>query len=307
MNGRSTPEVKTADALAACWRLRWSVLSLDRPRIMGILNVTPDSFSDGGLHATVEQAVACGLAMIREGADILDIGGESTRPGADPVAVAEECRRVVPVLRALKERCVVPLSIDTRKPEVAEAALDAGAEIVNDVSALEDGRMSEVVALSGAGVVLMHSRGSPQTMSKQNRYARIARQVAEELAFRADVAQAQGISRDRICLDPGFGFAKVGMQNYALLREMAEIMALGYPVMVGASRKSFIGQVISTLWGMRPEDTPAPHRPPRERLAGSLAFAMASLAQGARIFRVHDVAETCDALRVGVQCWPGGV
>jgi len=299
----SNPEMcKAQQPSATQWRIRRAVLPLNRPWIMGILNVTPDSFSDGGMHSTLEAAVERGLAMVREGADILDIGGESTRPGAEGVPVAEECRRVVPVLLALRERCGVPLSVDTRRTAVAVAALAAGADIVNDVTAFADEGMAEAVAAAGAGAVLMHSRGTPQTMSRENAYVEIAREVTQALAARAAYAESRGVSRDRICLDPGFGFAKVGMQNFALLRGLEELVALGYPVLVGASRKSFVGQAISAPPGTSPESLPPPYRPPSERLAGSLAFAVAAILRGCHILRVHDVVETCDAARVALQC-----
>jgi dihydropteroate synthase len=288
------------------WRLRDTVLPLRRPLVMGILNVTPDSFSDGGRHATFEAAVACGLRMVAEGADILDVGGESTRPGADPVPAEEECRRVVPVVRALRECCPgTPVSVDTHKAAVAAAALEAGAEIVNDVRALADPAMAGVVRDAQAGLVLMHSRGTPRTMSRENHYADVARDVAGELAERAALAERSGVARDRICLDPGFGFAKVGLQNYALLRGLDRVLALGYPVLVGASRKSFIGLAISLPWDASADAPPCAVRPPAERLAGSLAFAVAAVLRGAHVLRVHDVAETCDAARVALQCASG--
>lgn len=315
---QSTPSARTAldmspthdlDSPAPAprlWRLRTMALPLRRPVVMGILNVTPDSFADGGRHATLDAAVARGLRMAAEGADLLDIGGESTRPGAEPVSVDEEIRRVVPVMRALRERCPgVPLSVDTHKAAVAAAALEAGAEIVNDVTALADPDMLGVARDAGAGLVLMHSRGTPQTMSRENVYASIGRDVARELAARAAVAEDGGILPERICLDPGLGFAKVGMQNYALLRELGPLLAAGYPVLVGASRKSFIGLAVSTPWGAAAGETPAHLRPPDERLAGSLAFAVAAWLRGAHILRVHDVAETCDAARVALQCARG--
>lgn len=287
---------------AGRWQWRSGSLPLDRPLVMGILNVTPDSFSDGGEHATVEAAVERGLAMVGEGADLVDVGGESTRPGAAPISVEEEIRRVVPVLRQLRGRCAVPLSVDTRKTEVAIAALEAGADIVNDITALSAEGMAEAVVEAGAGAVLMHSRGTPATMSRQNGYADIGREVADELAERVAHALRKGIPKERIVLDPGFGFAKVGMQNYDLLAHLDRVVDLGYPVLVGASRKSFIGQVVSAPWGVAPESLAPPFRPTAGRLAGSLAFAVAALFRGARILRVHDVAETCDALRVAVHC-----
>jgi len=294
--------LRTPQGLPMIWRWRQGEATLDRPRIMGILNVTPDSFADGGEHASTPRAVEHGLAMLAQGADILDIGGESTRPGADPVPADEEIRRVVPVIRTLRRFASCPLSVDTSKASVAAAALDAGADIINDISALSDPGMPRLIAESGAGLVLMHSRGTPRTMSHENRYAHLVTDIVQELRECVDLALHHGIHPSRICLDPGFGFAKVGMQNYELLRGFDSLAALGYPLLVGASRKSFIGQAISTPWQVDPNTTPTPYRPPPERLHGSLAFAVAAVLRGVHVVRVHDVKETCDAIRVAIHC-----
>lgn len=284
------------------WRLRKVALEIRRPLIMGIINMTPDSFSDGGRFTTAEQALQEALAMVAGGADLLDIGGESTRPGAQAVTVQEELERVVPLIRSLRRRTPVPLSIDTRHARVAGAALEAGADIVNDISALSDPDMADLVAASKAGLVLMHSRGDPETMSSLNSYADLPQEVTAELADSVKKALSHGIRPEAICLDPGFGFAKVGMQNYELLRGLEHIVNLGYPVMVGASRKSFVGQVLSAGWGAFPERQQPPFRPVTGRLSGSLVFASAAVWRGAHIIRVHDVVETCDALQIAVHC-----
>ncbi len=258
-------------------------LPLDRPRIMGILNVTPDSFSDGGRFLAPEAALSQARAMTLAGADILDIGGESTRPGAAEVAVADEMARTVPVIAAL---CAlgVPLSIDTRKAAVAGVALAAGARIVNDVAALGfDPAMAGVVAQAGVPVVLMHAKGAPATMQDAPAYDDVLLDVYDFLADRITVAQAAGIARDRIVVDPGIGFGKSLAHNLMLLRGLSLFHGLGCAVMLGASRKKFIG----TLSGQAQAD---------RRVPGSLAVALAGVAQGVQILRVHDVDETQGAL-----------
>ncbi len=282
------------------WSIRGRTLDLQRPFVMGILNVTPDSFADGGRNATRDAALACALRMAAEGADILDVGGESTRPGAVAVTADEECRRVVPVIRALCAQCGLPVSVDTSKAVVAQEALAAGAAIVNDVSALGDPDMAAVVARAGAGLVLMHSRGTPRTMSREACYAHVASDVATELRQRVERALAAGIPGTRLCLDPGFGFAKLGRQNFELASGLQALTALGHPLLVGASRKSFVGQAITAGWGADLPTSATPARPPRERLAGSLAFAVECVRRGARVVRVHDVLATCDALKISL-------
>lgn len=247
---------------------------------MGILNVTPDSFSDGGLFVDPEKAVAHGLRMVEEGADVVDVGGESTRPGSAPVAAAVEIERVLPIIRALKARADVAVSIDTKKPEVAEAALAAGAEIVNDVSGLRyDPRLAAVAAKAGAALVIMHSRGTPADMQSNPahlEYADVVQDVAAELATAVEVALAAGVSRERIWLDPGIGFAKTAAQNLELIARLAELAAAGYPLLVGPSRKSFIGAITGARAG--------------ERTGGTAAAVAIAVLNGARAVRVHDVA-----------------
>ena len=255
-------------------------LAMDRPRIMGILNVTPDSFSDGGRFAAPEVALRQALAMQADGAEIIDIGGESTRPGAVTVADAEEVDRTAPVIAALRRQSDVAISIDTRKAGVARAALAAGATLVNDVSALRwDEGMARVVAESGQPVCLMHSGGDPATMQDDPRYDDVLLDVYDHLAARIAAARAAGIAADRIVVDPGIGFGKTMDHNLALLRRLSLFHALGCPVLLGASRKRFIG----TLTG-RPVAA--------DRAAGSLSVTLAGIAQGVQIHRVHDTSET---------------
>lgn len=258
-------------------------LTLDRPRIMGILNVTPDSFSDGGRFLDPAAAVAQARAMAEAGAAILDVGGESTRPGADEVGAADEIARTAPVIGAVR-RLGVPVSIDTRKAAVAEAALAAGAGIVNDVAALGfDPALAGVVARAGVPVVLMHARGTPATMQDDPVYDDVLLDVYDFLAARIAAAEAAGIARERIVVDPGIGFGKTVAHNLALIRGLALFHGLGCPILLGASRKRFIGVVGGEAQADR-------------RVAGSLAVALTGVGQGAQILRVHDVNETRQAL-----------
>jgi len=261
-------------------------LAMDRPQIMGILNVTPDSFSDGGKFLAPEAALAQARAMA-DAADVLDIGGESTRPGAAEVAVAEEVERTAPVIGALRAGgMTIPVSIDTRKAGVARAALAAGAGIVNDVAAMGfDPGMASVVAEAGVPVILMHSIKTPATMQDDPRYEDVLLDVYDFLKARIAVAEAAGIPRDRIMVDPGIGFGKTAAHNLALIRRLSLFHALGVPVLLGASRKRFIG----TIGGEALAE---------QRVAGSLAVALAGVAQGVQVLRVHDVAETRQALRL---------
>ncbi len=269
----------------AGWRTARRTLLLSRPCVLGILNVTPDSFSDGGRLATVDDVVRAGTALREAGADVLDVGGESTRPGADGPDEAEERRRVVPAVRRLVTEVGLPVSVDTRRSAVAEAALAEGAEIVNDVSALaHDPRMAEVVARSGAGLVLMHMRGTPRTMDAEARYADVAVEVAAELAARRDAALAAGVAREAVVLDPGIGFAKTTEQSYALVNRLETLAALGHPVLVGPSRKRFLGA--------------ATGRPVGERDAATAAVCVAARLRGAALFRVHEVGAVREALAV---------
>jgi dihydropteroate synthase len=260
-------------------------LMLNRPHVMGIVNVTPDSFSDGGDYASTEQAVAHALELVAQGADILDIGGESTRPGATPVGLDEELERVIPVIEELSTLSNVPLSIDTYKPAVMRAAIKAGADIVNDVRALQEDGALEVVAGSDAGVCLMHMQGSPQTMQQNPQYADVVAEVIDFLRARSAVARQAGIESKRIVLDPGFGFGKRTAHNIALIQNLEKIAGLGFPLLVGLSRKSVLGKIIEA------DDVNA-------RLYASLAASVISAMKGAHIIRVHDVRATVDALKV---------
>ena len=268
------------------WHVRDRVLYPGRAAlVMGIVNVTPDSFSDGGRHAAAAAAVAHGLELVRQGADLLDIGGESTRPGAEPIGLDEELRRILPVVRDLATRTDVPLSIDTYKAETARQALASGAHVVNDVTALGDPDMAEVVRESGAGLVLMHMQGTPQTMQANPVYDDVVADVARFLEARLQAAEDVGIAGSRVVLDPGVGFGKTAEHNLELLARLVELQRLGRPVCLGVSRKGFLGGLLG--------------RPVTERLAGSLAAICHALAHGAaQIIRVHDVAETRDAVRL---------
>jgi len=258
-------------------------LDLTRPRVMGVVNVTPDSFSDGGRYAGHDAALAHARQMLADGADIIDVGGESTRPGAAPVAEADEIDRVLPVIEALAADGAL-VSVDTMKPAVMRAAIAAGAAMINDVLALRAPGALEVAAASDVAVCLMHMLGEPRTMQAAPHYDDVVVEVRGFLAARAAVAMAVGISPERIVLDPGFGFGKSLAHNLALIRGLPELRALGFPVLAGLSRKSSIGQITGRDAG--------------ERIAGSLAAALAAVARGAAIVRVHDVRETVDALKV---------
>jgi dihydropteroate synthase len=253
-------------------------------KLMGVVNVTPDSFSDGGLYFDAEAAIAHGRELVAAGAEILDVGGESTRPGADPVDAEEELRRVVPVIRGLSG-CGCGLSVDTSKAEVAAAALDAGATIVNDVTALRsDAGMAPLCAERGATMVLMHMLGEPRTMQDDPRYEDVVAEVKGFLAERLGSAVAAGIAEERVWLDPGIGFGKTPAHNMELLRRLGELRELGRPLVIGTSRKSFIGKVDGSAAG--------------ERLGGTIASSVLAAAEGAAVLRVHDVAEVGQALAV---------
>lgn len=251
---------------------------------MGILNITPDSFSDGGRFAAPDAALAQGLRLVAESADVLDIGGESTRPGAKAVSADEELRRVLPVIAAIARQTRVPISIDTSKADVAAAALQAGASIVNDVTAMEDPAMAAVVASTRADVILMHMQGSPRTMQRAPHYCDVVREVAAFLRKAAQRAERAGIARARIWLDPGIGFGKTPSHNLQLIAHLSVLTKLGYPVLLGASRKSFLGHILGA------ELT--------ERLPGSLACVAAAWTQGVRMVRAHDVAATVQFIRL---------
>lgn len=259
-------------------------LVLSRPHIMGIVNVTPDSFSDGGKHNSTQQAVEHALQLVEEGADILDIGGESTRPGATPVELQQELDRVIPVIEQLASRAGVPLSIDTYKPEVMRAAIAAGADMVNDVYALQQPGALHAVEASRAGVCLMHMQGTPQTMQIHPHYDDVIAEVRAFLGARLQAAVAAGISQERIVLDPGFGFGKRTVHNVALLHQLSDLSSFGRPLLVGLSRKSVLGSITGG-------DVNA-------RLHASIAAAVISAMKGAKIIRVHDVKATADALKI---------
>lgn len=264
-----------------------SVLRLGRRTlVMGILNITPDSFSDGGVHFDPDAAFRSAMAMLEAGADILDVGGESTRPGAEPLPAEEEWRRVGPVIDAIAARVNVPISIDTYKADIAERALDHGALIVNDVSAFAyDPRLAEVVARRRAAVILMHTRGRSSNMYEHATYGDVVAEVGGELAERADAAIAAGVERAAIVLDPGFGFAKRAEHSMELLARFAELHGLGFPLLSGPSRKSFL-------------QTGLGERPPSGRIWGTAAAVAASVHAGAHIVRVHDVREMVDVVAV---------
>lgn len=264
------------------WRSVNRMLHLDGPLIMGIVNVTPDSFSDGGLYANRDAAIAHGIALASAGADIIDVGGESTRPGAPPVAPAEEIARVCPVIEALARELDIPLSVDTRHASVAAAALDAGASIINDVSGFRDPEMVALAAASDAGLVVMHMLGEPSTMQVEPAYKDVVAEVCAYLAAQAAALEQAGVARERIALDPGIGFGKTTGHNVQLLARLDALVELGYPVLLGASRKRFIGEITG-------ETEPA------RRVCGSVSVALWAAAHGAHVVRVHDVKETADA------------
>lgn len=258
-------------------------LDLSRPLVMGVVNVTPDSFSDGGRYLSAQAAIDHARRLVEEGVDLLDIGGESSRPGAEPVPVEEELRRVMPVLEAVVA-LGVPVSVDTMKPQVMRAAIGVGAAMVNDILALRAPGALEAVAGSDVAVCLMHMQGEPRTMQVNPTYGDVVREVRDFLAERVAAAEAAGIERSRIVVDPGFGFGKDRSHNLALFRNLPVFAALGVPVLVGLSRKSVLGRLTG--------------RDVNERLAASLAAAVLAVERGAHIVRVHDVAATRDALAV---------
>ncbi|WP_374497897.1 dihydropteroate synthase [Vogesella indigofera] len=267
----------------ACGRFS---LSLERPLLMGILNVTPDSFSDGGSYNRLDAALAHAERLLADGADILDIGGESTRPGAPYVSPEEELQRVLPLLERLAA-LQVPLSLDTRRTSVMRAALQAGAvDLINDVSALEDGGALALVAAANVGICLMHKQGNPDTMQQQPDYADVVQEVGSYLARRIELCLAHGIARDRLLADPGFGFGKTLQHNLQLLRELPQLEALaGAPLLVGMSRKSMLGAITG-------------EQQPDQRLGASVAAALLAAQRGAKVIRVHDVKATYQALQV---------
>ncbi len=258
-------------------------LDLGRPLVMGILNVTPDSFSDGTGEFAIGGAIERALRMVQDGADMVDIGGESTRPGAEPVPLQEELDRVLPVIEAL-HGLNVPLSVDTFKPAVMRAVLDAGADMINDIRALREPGALEAVAASNCGLCIMHMQGDPRTMQQSPQYVDVVQEVRRFLEERTSALEQAGIAPKRVVLDPGFGFGKTAGQNYTMLRRLECLRVGEYPWLLGFSRKSMLGHVVG--------------REPRERLAASLAAALYGLEKGGHILRVHDVAETVDAVKI---------
>ena len=267
-------------------------LDLDRVAVMGILNVTPDSFSDGGVFIDADKAAARASEMVEEGAVIIDIGGESTRPGAQAVSAQQEIDRVLPVIEAIAPEINVPISIDTSKPEVMHAAVKAGAGFINDVNALREEGALEAAAESGAGVCLMHMKGEPRTMQDDPRYDNVVLEVRNFLQERVQAATAAGIEKARLVIDPGFGFGKTLEHNMLLLRGLSEMTGLGLPLLAGLSRKSMIGIALGL--------------PVERRLHASVALALVAVKNGARIIRVHDVAPTVEAIRMWEAVYPGG-
>jgi dihydropteroate synthase len=267
------------------WAIRDRVLSTtDHTLIMGVVNVTPDSFSDGGRFLAAERAIEHGRQIYGDGADLVDVGGESSRPGAEPVSAAEEIRRVVPVIAGLVE-LGVPVSVDTSKPEVAAAALEEGAVVVNDITAFGDPDMAHLVAAAGCGAVLMHMQGTPRTMQEDPSYGDVATEVRDFLTDRAASAEMSGVERPRICIDPGIGFGKAQHHNLQLLAHLDLLVATGYPVLVGTSRKAFLGRIL---------DEPDP----TERDVASAATVAIAATRGAAVVRVHNVEMTRQAVLI---------
>lgn len=264
---------------------RGSIDAARRTALMGIVNVTPDSFSDGGRYFDPGKAISHGIDLAREGADIIDVGGESTRPGARPLSAREEIERILPVIRGLRRTAPIPISIDTYKADVARAALAEGADMVNDISALRfDAAMAPLIAAEKVPVVLMHMQGAPQTMQQRPRYQNVVQEVREFLQSLIHFALEAGVEADRIIIDPGIGFGKELDHNLALLRGIPTLVSLGRPILVGPSRKTFIGKILEVG--------------PEERLEGSLAAAVAAVLAGANMIRTHDVKEARRAIRI---------
>jgi dihydropteroate synthase len=276
------------------WHIKDRLLPIgERTLIMGILNVTPDSFSDGGQFFSIDAALAHAEQMIAEGADIIDVGGESTRPGGEPVSAEDEIKRVVPVIEALVQRTDTPISVDTTKSEVVRAALDAGAAIVNDISALRfDFYIANAVARAGAGLVLMHSRGTPATMHRLPPVADIMHEVTHSLRASINMAERRGVKRESIVIDPGIGFGKSQEQNLELIAKLDQLIAAfpDYPLLIGTSRKSFIGRILADDSG-----TPVPAE---DRLHGTMATITTAILKGANIVRVHDVRAAAETITV---------
>jgi dihydropteroate synthase len=273
------------------WQCRERVLDVSAPVVMGVLNVTPDSFSDGGRFLSREAAIAQACRMVEEGAAIIDVGGESTRPGAEPASLESELERVIPVVEGLRRQSAVFISVDTSKPEVMRTAVNAGADIINDVRALAEPGALEAAAVSGAGICLMHMQGEPRNMQDAPQYTDVIADVSAFLAQRVRACRESGIDSARLCVDPGFGFGKRVADNLALLKHLASLDALGLPIAVGLSRKSMLGRLTG--------------RAVDQRLAGSVSLAAIAVLNGARIVRAHDVAATFDAVRVAAAVLQG--
>lgn len=282
MESRSTLAPRTTFSIRFADGPAWSLG--ERTHVMGVVNATPDSFSDGGRLAGVDQAVEAARGMAEAGVDVVDVGGESTRPGAAPVSPDEETRRVVPVVEAIKRAIDVRVSVDTVKASVASAAIEAGADMINDISALSDPEMSSVVARADVPVVLMHMRGTPRTMQRDTDYTELMVEITEFLQEANEKAVAAGVASDKILVDPGIGFGKSPVGNLQILRKLSTLRRVGRPLLVGASRKSFIGSVLDL--------------PVTDRLEGSLAAAGVAAWQGAHVVRVHDVVETVRVVRM---------
>lgn len=275
---------KLSESLPAFFQCGRYTLPLNRPYVMGIVNVTPDSFSDGGQFSNTDLAVAHALKLVEEGADILDIGGESTRPNAEPVPLQEELNRVIPVIQALQGRVNVPISIDTYKPEVMQAAIVAGADLVNDIKALQEIGALDAVKNSTVGICLMHMQGTPQTMQIDPHYEDVVAEVKTFLNHRLQILLNAGIEKSRILLDPGFGFGKTREHNIRLVKELDQLLNLGQPLLVGLSRKSVLGKLTGG--------------DESQRLHASVAAAVVSAMKGAHVVRVHDVRATVEAMKI---------
>lgn len=259
-------------------------LKLDRPLVMGVVNVTPDSFSDGGRFLDSESAISHARRLVNEGADVIDIGGESTRPGSDSVSAKEELKRIVPVIDGIIDDMKVPISVDTCKPEVAKEVLDMGVHIINDITGLESHKMAKHIADNEAGVVIMHMQGTPRTMQKNPKYDDVVADILRFLRSRVEAAEGIGIDRESIIIDPGIGFGKTWKHNLEIISRLSEFRSLGLPILIGASRKSFIGKVLGA--------------DPDRRLSASLAMVSMSIANGAKILRAHDVKESVGAAKM---------
>ena len=280
---RAVPLTPCDDELPDRLRPFYSALR-ERTVIMGILNVTPDSFSDGGLHATPDAAIEHGLRMVEDGADVIDIGGESSRPGAEPLSVDDELARVIPVIEALAAKCQVPISIDTYKPEVARAALDAGASIINDIAGLADERMRTLAAERKAPVIIMHMQGTPRCMQENPVYEDVVSEIMAFMRERIALAVEAGLPEEYVILDPGIGFGKTAEHNLEILGKLRDFKSLGLPILIGTSRKAFIGKALGGV-------------PPTERIFGTAATVALSIMNGANIIRVHDVKEMSQVAR----------